>query len=691
MRAKFLKFDAHKVPQFKEERSKAWVLYGVEAPYRNRYPDYLLELFNASAKNNAIIRGKTDYIVGKGFAVSDTGLTTEGEARLNQFIQEPNKDEDLNSLLAKTALDLEIFGGFALEIIYNQTSEKIAAIHHADFSKYRKAKEGDFYFYSDNWAKSKPETVAIDAFDWNNPQGKQLLYVKSYHPQSQAYPLPEYLGAVPYIEMDKELANFHLQGIKNNFQGGKLVNFFNGQPTEEEQDQIERKFKSKFTGTDNANSLVLNFSDSKEQGAEILNLDGNDFDKRYQILEDTVCQNIFTGHRIVDPQLFGIKEDGIFSSRNQIRDSYELFQNTYVNSRQRILESVYNGLADIQGFKGRLEIIDTEPIGLSFSEATRVSVMSEGEIRQEMGLVVEEQETEAVDSKTKDAQAALKGSVGGVTGIITLLQNVKSGLIPIESAISVLVELYGFNPETARATVTGEVIPERVAAEMKDTLKEADIELRICEQFGKCGLSLDEWEVVEGREVRFNSEKELELSEDRIKRYGFGSEAFDMTVLELLKKDATLTYEAIAAQLETTIDEVALAVQNLASRNYLTVGTETIADTAQRSIDVTTEGTKALETAEPLSVSLKIAYRYIKSGEASGASVIPTTRDFCKDMVAQSQRRVWTSAEIQQIGITEDRNVWLRRGGFWTRKGTNTTTPYCRHVWEQVVIQEKNG
>jgi hypothetical protein len=39
--------------------------------------------------------------------------------------------------------------------------------------------------------------------------------------------------------------------------------------------------------------------------------------------------------------------------------------------------------------------------------------------------------------------------------------------------------------------------------------------------------------------------------------------------------------------------------------------------------------------------------------------------------------------------MTEDRNVWLRRGGFWTRKGTNITTPYCRHVWEQVVIKEK--
>jgi len=35
--------------------------------------------------------------------------------------------------------------------------------------------------------------------------------------------------------------------------------------------------------------------------------------------------------------------------------------------------------------------------------------------------------------------------------------------------------------------------------------------------------------------------------------------------------------------------------------------------------------------------------------------------------------------------------VWMRRGGFWTRQGGAVTTPYCRHVWEQVVIKERNG
>ena len=682
---------AQKVPQFKEVRSKDWIMYGVEAPYKNRYPEYLLDLFNASAKHHAIVKGKVDYIVGNGIGIHKDGLNTEMVARLTQLVKSPNGKEDLDALLYKMTLDLEIFGGFALEIIGNQTRQKIAAIYHADFCKYRKAKDKDGYYYSDEWNKTNPSVEYIPAFDPQEVGGKSLLYVKSYHPQSQAYPLPGYLGCVPYIEIDKELANYHLNAILNNFQGGKLLSFFNGQPTQEEQAQIERKLKRKYTGTDNANSIVLNFADSKEQGVEILNLDGNDFDKRYDILNDTVQQEVFSGHRITDPQLFGINQEGIFASRNQLRDAYELFQNTYVNGRQIFLQEVLNGLAEIQGFEGRLYIKPTEPIGVGFSEATRASVMTEAEIRTELGLeVIAEEGVESADSKTLDAQAALKGSVGGVSGIITLLQNVNSGIVGAESAITVLVELYGFTPEVARATVTGEEIPTQVAQQMRETLQENELDMRICGHFAKDGYDLDKWEVVgEGREVRFNSNEQLEASEERIKRYGFTSEAFDFSVLEILKKTPTATWEAVAAQLESTIDEVVEAVQKLTTANYMTIGSDVVADATQRTVKVTPQGNAALEKATPLEVTFKVAYRYVKSGEASGASVIKTTRDFCRTMVAQSQTRVWDSKQITNISMLEDRNVWLRRGGFWTRKGTDITTPYCRHVWEQVVIKEK--
>jgi len=612
-----IKLNTHKPPEFKEVRSKEWILYGSSGEWKNRYPDYLLDLYNSSAKHHAIVNGKVDYIFGNGFMLNEGGLDTEGIAKANDFLRHPNSEESLNDIAAKCIADLEIYNGFALEIIYNQTNRKIAAIHHAEFKQYRKAKDADAYFFSEDWKKHSPETELIHAFDHNNPGGKQLLYVRGYHPQSQAYPLPNYLGCIPYIEVDKEIANYQLNAIKNNFQAGKMINFFNGQPPEEEQESIEGKLNKKFTGTDNANSFILNFNDSKEQGAEVINLDGNDFADRYQILEKTTQQNIFTGHRITDGALFGVKEEGIFNTRQQLRDSYELFKNTYVNNRQMLVERVFNGLMEVQGFVDRLEIRDVEPLGVEFSEQTKVSVMTTEEIREEIGLE-----------------------------------------------------------------------PLAEAEKMQKVDAEMEAETRVCEAFASCGENVNSSSIIYTRPVRFETQQDADHSEDTLKRFGFGSEAFDLAVLDQLKKDPSLSWAAIAEVMKATVDEILESVRNLAALDYLKVGVATVIDSTQKVSEITTRGNRALETAEPLDVALKIRYRYIKSGEAAGASIIETTRDFCRNLVNLSNSgKTWSNAEIQQIGMSEGRNVWQRKGGFWTRKGGQVTTPYCRHVWEQLVVK----
>jgi hypothetical protein len=133
--------------------------------------------------------------------------------------------------------------------------------------------------------------------------------------------LPTYLGSTGYIDLDIEIQNYHISAVRNNFVVSSIISFHNGTPTLEEQEEIERQIKDKFTGTDNAGSFVLNFADSRDRGIDIQRLNGNDDDKRFDILNKTVQREIYAGHSVTDPALFGIKEDGIFTSRNQLVDS----------------------------------------------------------------------------------------------------------------------------------------------------------------------------------------------------------------------------------------------------------------------------------------------------------------------------------------------------------------------------------
>ena len=686
MALKILNFEAHKVPTFKEARGKDWILFGDEGDYKNRYPEYLLNLYRRSAKHHAIINSKKDYVFGQGWAVNAEGLDTMGLARLQQFIEEPNQYESLNDILEKVALDYELYNGFALEVVYNQLNDKIAAIYHADFARYRSNEDGTKYYYSEDWKKHNPVVEEIDAFNWKEPSGKQLLYVKGYSPDCKYYPLPTYLGSTGYIELDVEIANFHLNAVKNNFVGGTIISFYNGEPTLEEQEEIERQIKDKFTGTDNANSIVLNFADSRDRGVDIQQLNGNDFDKRFDILNKTVQREIYAGHSVTDPALFGIKEDGIFTSRNQLVDSFELFQNTYVNGRQQFIERVFNDLAAVQGLSNRLFIQDTEPISVQFSESTVTSVMTEAEIREKVGLqVVQTEEDSTVDSKTKDAQAALKGSVGGVSGIITLLQNVKEGLIAENSAIAVLVELYGFSPEIARSTITGEVIPENVVAEMRAVFEKQDEDAILVEYFKNCG-STDYEPVGNGKALNFESETSARLHEELNRKYWFAEiDPLDTAILNILKENPATPFLAIAEQLQLSIERVMAGLQRLNEANAIKIAVDNVLDSTQRAVEVTKEGERLLEQIPPVEEEFVIRYVYAKRPGVAGADIIPTTREFCRKLIelVDKENRTWTLTEIQDIGVSNNRNVWMRGGGFWGK------SYHCRHYWEQKLMRIK--
>jgi hypothetical protein len=597
---------------------------------------------------------------------------------------------DLDRLLDQVALDVELFNGAAIEVIYNSTRKKIAKLSHVSFNKCRLDKDGKVVYYSaDGWKKSQPDNVdVIPTFNVNTPAEKSILYLKVYDPTKAVYPLPSYIGAIPYIELDGEIANFHLNGIKNGFMAGTIINFFNGQPTEEDKEKIEQQIIDKFGGSDNANKVLLTFNDTKEQGPEINQLSGNDLDKRFDILNRTVEKEIFTGHRIVDPALFGIKPEGIFATRNQIRDSYELFQKTYVQARQAFILDAFNNLAGVNGVPKNIDIEQTEPIAQEFSEMTLVGVMTPDEIRAKSGLAPIATD---IDSTAADAQASLKGTVGGVTGIITVLQNVQQGIIGEASAIELMIELYGFTREQAQAIVTGKVaLPVTPTAPVEMSSQDSDS--RLVARFAACGTEVHTGQVIAAHRFdHYLSLEDMQAREGELMAYGFDSPttSFDMGVLAQLKKNPSMPMQEVADALSTTINAVQAAVNRNINAGFLRLEITSVIGSEQRLAKITNAGDQAMQAVKPLPASFAIAYRYVLGMGVSGPDVMDTTREFCRKMVKLSKTRVWSQADITRVSLSEDRNVWQRRGGFWTRKDGSGTTHYCRHAWERVLIQVK--
>jgi DNA-binding MarR family transcriptional regulator len=372
-----INFSEYSQPKFVEKKNQEWVSYGED----NKYPYHLLSLLNSSAKHNAIVNGKANFITGNGIYFEDEQYQYLVDKPINRSL------ENINDILYKIALDIEAFGGCYLEVIFNPFGDAIS-LYHIDYCKVRSNPDNTCYYISDEWElKSKPtDMIIIGGFDPNNRKGKQIIYIKEYRPAVNTYTLPSYQGALNYIELDVAVSEFHLNAIHNGMMPSKLISFNNGVPSEEEQRTIERKMKEKFAGEANAGKFILNFNNDPAKAPTILDLSASNLDTQFDLLNKTIQQEIFSGHRVTSPMLFGIKTEGQLGGRNEIREAYEIFQNTYINGKQKFIERYLKYILPFFGITQPFYIKDTEPVGFEFSEQIIASVMTKDEIRDKLGL-----------------------------------------------------------------------------------------------------------------------------------------------------------------------------------------------------------------------------------------------------------------------------------------------------------------
>ena len=405
MKPQVITFSNDKVPVFSEVRNKDYINYGED----NNYPNFLVTLFNRSAKHNAILTAKQLYIAGQGLAFNAENLPTEKIVSTQAFIDNANPYESLHSVSSKMALDIELFGGCYLHIIKSKDKKNIAEVYHLDYCNLRTNKDNSLIYYSEHWLNDdgsnntsikEDQITTYPAYGSKEyEKGKEgVLYYKQYRPNIETYTLPEYIGAVPAIITDAEIANYHRASIQNGFMGGTMVVFASGVPSEEEMSTIERQMKKKFTGTDRANSLVIDFVDDPARAPQVLQLTGNDFDKRYDALNKTIQEEIFVGHKVTSPMLFGVRTEGQLGGRNEMATAFQLFQNTYITPKQNAIEVILNELV---GLKNKLTFIPIEPVMPEFSEQTLATILTKDEMREIIGRKPLEvpQQVEVVQSK----------------------------------------------------------------------------------------------------------------------------------------------------------------------------------------------------------------------------------------------------------------------------------------------------
>lgn len=651
-------FNAYELPQFKESKKGRWYEYGTAKPYRNTYPDYLTYLYDKSSKQSQIINSKVKFIVGQGWAL-EGDLSFSERAQLEGFLRMANEFDSANELLNKLAKDKKVYGGFCIGVRMGANG-KIAALDHIDFADIRLGVEGDYYFTED-WSVRDPETnedfKTLKAFpfdDTANANQDYIIYYKEYRPDLGIYPLPDYVSAINYLESDISISTFTLNNIKNNLSAGYIISFRNGEPTDEEMRDIERRFKDYATGEGRAGQPLLAFGDADAAGPEILPIPTNGQDDRFIQLNEQIREEIFTAHGITSPTLVGIRQqNGLSNNADEIAVASQLFQNLHIKPEQMVFEQVFNELMAFNGLPKALTIVPMQPVERGLSEAAVLQAMSTEELREKIGLPPLEVEV------NKNVEA------------LNMLNPLLATKVLENMSVEEIRNLIGLSGTVTRTT---EVLKKQFT----------DVEDEILfEQLNNTGFSVDEFETLETYQKPITCIADAKNFESEIlQNFNFAINRVltdvEKNVLDIIKDNPKIPLTEISKALNLPIDTVNETIQTLQDAKAL-----------DRNFEPTPE---AKETIQEPAEETFIVYKYVKNKIAKGPDILPDgrTRPFCVKMLQLN--RLYTLPQLEtltndfgQTGI----DIFVKRGGWWHNSETGKTTPYCRHIWEMQIVKRK--
>ncbi|MCR5071210.1 MAG: phage portal protein [Bacteroidales bacterium] len=385
----------------------------------DKYPGYIIDLYETCPTLHSVIGGCVDFIVG-----DEVLFKGDPTAIMNDDGDNPA------AVVRALALSAVRLGGISPEVVRAKDGSPLQ-IYPLDISTIRSNKDNSVFWYSKKWGKSNADPVRMSAFmpsvkemwskmdeDARNAHASSIYYVKN--DDMRTYPVPCFNAAVKDCETERSISDYFLNTLDNGFAASAIINFTNGIPDDKTKAEIEKDINEKFGGHANAGRIAVNFAPSKENMAIIQTLKSEDFGERYEALQKHVRQQIFTSFR-ASPVLFGIPTENNGFAADNYKDAFMLFNRTFV---QPIQQMIIDAFTYIYGE----EVLEIRPFTLS--------------------------ENDTVDT------LAVQLGVGGTQSMMSVLESTTLSEIQKRGALRVL---FGLDEESindllgiASATVTSE-------------------------------------------------------------------------------------------------------------------------------------------------------------------------------------------------------------------------------------------
>jgi hypothetical protein len=222
-------------------------------------------------------------------------------------------------------------------------------------------------------------------------------------------------------------------------------------------------------------------------------------------------------------------------------------------------------------------------------------------------------------------------------------------------------------------------LPIQMKMEFEDNWKD---EIKVFAEFGD---SVENYDLFESRRVeafedldedvrKHTFEEHLEDLEQTLYEFVVANTPEENKVLEAVKKDPFISKKDLGVNTDLTPSKLDEVLKSLKDKAILTLteGTWNI-------LQVVPKKSAIKRIADEIS-KFQVKYRYTGPRDSKN-------REFCAALLELD--RLYTRKEIDTISRRVNRDVWKRRGGWKTIKGTDIHVPFCRHQWAGVLTRKK--
>ena len=383
------------------------------------------DAYDDSVTNSACINDIANLIVGD-------GLFDKNGFNVSSVLS--TKD------LRLIALDYKIQGQCSIQIIWYKG--KPVKIYHIPIVNtalnLTQSMELTGYWYSYDWMRKWKFTPQFyPKFEGDAPSGDVDMLIIKRPSNEPLFSRPCWYPALRWCQDEGLLAQHSYRDVKTGFSGKKVVNWVGGTLKEgEEREKLRQEMIDKFTGIDGLDT-IFSMNSFPENSVIVDNIDPPNINATYINYTEESERKILIAHSYPSILLAGAKT-GFSSNADEIVVATKSVYRRVINPDREV---ILGGLSLI------FKVINPD-IDLYFKDFEDITIDNAENV--EVGATnISTEAVPSLNNKTLEAQASLKGSVGGVQSLLEVQNSYSQGITTYESAIAIFDLIFGFDRNQA--------------------------------------------------------------------------------------------------------------------------------------------------------------------------------------------------------------------------------------------------